>query len=96
MDAVREWLPGAKYRLTSDELDLAIFLRGNESLYQSLCSVIAAPIEARTRLKLSKEPNDSMIILARDKELRVLLQKLEFIYKSPVITEVSDEGELPE
>lgn len=70
--------------LTADEQRLAAHLRGNEDLFEGLKSIIQSRIEGRARLK---EPSDPLIcksMLARDRELRSLLNRLEFVYRSPV------------
>ena len=94
-DMVRELIPAWRHGLTQEERRLAVHLRGNIDLYESLRSIIRSRIAGRAAVP---EPTDPLIcksMLARDRELQWLLLKLEYIYRSPVNSPAQDDGEPP-
>ena len=92
-DMVRGMFPSYKPSLSPDEQTLAIFLRGNRELYDALVSVIKVRTEGRAKVPLPSNPMDCMVSMARDKELRWLLSRLEAILHSPA--DPAQDGEQP-
>jgi hypothetical protein len=92
-DMVREMMPTFQHRLSADEQTLAIFLRGNKDLYEALVNVIKIRTEGRAKVSLPSNPVDCMVSMARDKELRWLLSRLEAILHSPA--DSTQDGEQP-
>lgn len=92
---VRDMIPFMRARMSGEEMDLAIYLRGNEPLYNSLVSVIRAKIEGRARLPEPSDPLECKSRMARDHELRWLLNRLEFIHRAPVLQPVDSRDEQP-
>jgi hypothetical protein len=80
--------------LQKDEADLAVHLRGNERLYDSLTQLIRSRIQRRDVLPVPSDPLECRGVLERNHELRWLLSRLEIIYRSPV-NEEADIGEPP-
>ena len=90
---VRNMVPKFRNRLDIDEMELGIYLRGNEPLYESLILVIRHRIEGRANLKVPSDPLMCKAILDRDSELQWLLSRLELVYHSSPVQEA--EGEQP-
>ena len=80
-------------RLTVHEAALAVHLRGNVALYDSLTTFIRARIESRLALPEPDDPLTCKSILARTDELRWVLARLEYVHRSPINPEA--ESELP-
>lgn len=76
------------------ETQLGPHLRGNVLLYEALTKLVLSRIEGRARLALPSTPLESHASMARDKECRWLLTRLEEIYHAPVQTQ--DDGEQPD
>lgn len=73
-----------RFAMTPDEMDLAVSLRGNIPLYEALTNIVQSRITGRASLPVPSDPTDCKAILDRDHELRWLLSRLEFVYRSPV------------
>ena len=94
-DMVADFIPFMRYRLTAEESDLAVHLRGNTALLESLISVIRSKIEDRARMP---EPSDPLVcksMMARDRELQELINRLNHLSRSPLETPADDRGEQP-
>lgn len=92
-DMVRDMMPTARTQINPQDEALGIHLRGNEALYTALTNIIKSRIEGRAQLP---EPSDPLVcksMMARDRELQLLLRRLEFIYLSP--SQTGDTGEQP-
>jgi len=94
-DMVRGMFPRMRGGISPVESDLRVHLRGNEKLFDSLNSLIVSRIEGRARLPLPSDPLQCYGSMARDKELRWLLSRLDEMYHAPV-NEQSDEYEYGE
>lgn len=94
-DMVRDMIPKFRQSLSREETQLGIYLRGNKELFQSLCKIIQFRIEGRANLPLPEKPIECMERIARDKELRWFLSRLEFVYRSPVVQGPESQGEPP-
>jgi len=81
--------------LSPEERDLAIHLRTNHLLYESLMRFIGAKIEGRAKLPVPSDPLKSHTRLVADSELRWLMSRLEHIYRSPDESPANDGGEQP-
>ena len=95
-DFVREMVPHMRYRLTKNEQDLGVHLRGNGALLEAVSGLVWDRIKGRERLPIPSDPIVCMATMARDKELRWLLSRLEYVYHSPVMTETAEPGEQPD
>lgn len=93
---VREAIPWMRLRLTKQEAELGIHLRGNERLYTALVDLIETRIEARAALPEPSEPLVCKSMMAKDRELRWLLSRLAFVYKSPPGTPADTPSEQPD
>ena len=93
-DMVRGMFPSFRHSLSPDEQTLAIFLRGNRELFEALVNVIKVRTEGRAKVPLPNNPMECMVSMARDKELRWLLSRLEAIHHSPA--DSAQDGEQPE
>ncbi|HAM41100.1 MAG TPA: hypothetical protein DCP69_07115 [Candidatus Omnitrophica bacterium] len=93
-DMVRAMLPQRTIVLTPQEADLGTHLRGNAPLYESIVALIKERMAARDAQPVPAEPIDCRAQMERQSELRWLLNRLEFVYKSPV-SPTHDEGEPP-
>src|SRR5262245_34491587 len=91
-DLVREAIPFWRKTLTKDEAELAPFIRGNKPLYEALAKYINARITGRAALSVPNDPVMCKAILDRDHELRWLLGRLDYIYRSPVATAEGDQS----
>lgn len=94
-DMVRAMVPHMRQVLSKDEHQLAVYLRGNEVMFDALTGMIRTRIAGRASLP---EPSDPLVcksMLARDRELQWLLSRLEFVYKSPVSQTAEEDGEQP-
>lgn len=92
-DFVRDLIPRMRYRMSAEEASLAVHLRTNESLYNSLVALITTRIAGRASVS---EPTDPLLcksMLARDRELQWLLSRLEFLRHAPI--DPAQSGELP-
>ena len=95
VDMLRDHIPFMRQRLTPTELDIGIHLRGNEALYEALTRLIRTRLEGRAKLPEPSNPIDCKSLVARDCELRWLLNRLDTIYLSPVVQPVDESGEPP-
>ncbi len=95
-DFVREAVPVLRNRMSGDESDLGVHLRGNESLLNALKGVINARIERRDAQDVPADPNQCMASMVRSKELRWLISRLESVFSSPVVGQEKDDSEQPE
>lgn len=84
-DMIREMVPFLRNRLSKDEMQLGILLRGNTPLYESLCGIIRARIAARASVPAPSEPLVCKSMMERDRELQWLLSRLDLIYRSPML-----------
>ena len=95
-DMVREMFPHIRGRMTAEEADLAVHLRGNDRLHAALQSLIRSRISGREALSVPADPLACKVIMERNGELRWLLGKIEQLFRSPVSEQDSDqEGEQP-
>ena len=92
---VREMMPKIRHRLTVREYELAIHLRGNSALLETLKNLIQERIKGREQKPVPSDPILCMATMLRDKELRWLISRLEYIHDSPVIAPI-EQGEQPE
>jgi hypothetical protein len=92
-DYVRNLFPVVRTRMSKEEVDLGIHLRGNPKLYEALTAIIKTRIEGRAGIPEPSDPLDCKSMLARDRELQWLLSRLAFVYSSPVNQQ--EDGELP-
>lgn len=76
------------------EQRLAIHIRGNVALYESLTALIQSRIDGRAGLPEPAEPLVAKSMIARDRELQWLLSRLDFVYRSPV-AQAQDNDEPP-
>ena len=95
-EMVMEMLPQLRHRLSREEAILAPYLRGNQPLMDALRGIIDARIEGRATTAEPINPLTCKSYVARDRELRWLLARLEYVYLSPVGATAEDEGEQPE
>ena len=86
------WRGGA---LTNDEQELGVHLRGNDPLHNALIGIINSRIGGRAAMAVPSDPVVCKAILDRDNELRWLLSRLDFVYRSPVSQPESEDGEQP-
>lgn len=95
-DILRELMPQSRQVMSGDERMVATYLRGNDNLLQGLKGILESRLEGRASLPTPSDPLECMRRIAMDKELRWVLAKLEFIFRSPV-SEASeiDDGEQP-
>lgn len=93
-DMVRSMLPkhGQPPTMSAEDQRLAIHLRGNKDLFESLRETILSRIAGRAGIPEPSDPLIAKSMIARDRELQWLLGKLESVYASPVMdTEPTDE-----
>jgi hypothetical protein len=90
-DLVMSMFPLARVVLLPHEEALALYLRGNTPLHESLSTFIQSRINGRAMQPPPTDPLDCRAILERDYELRWLLNRLDLVYRSPA----ANEGELP-
>ena len=96
VDFVRKLIPTWRGgELTKDELELGIHLRGNDSLNSALIGIINSRIGGRAAMAVPSDPILCKAILDRDNELRWLLSRLDFVYRSPVSQPEPEDGEQP-
>lgn len=88
-------VPFLRHGTTKEEDNLAVHIRGNEPLYEALTNLIRTRIEARSRVTEPSDPIQCKSIIARDRELQWLLDRLEFIYNMPSQQQEVQEDELP-
>lgn len=93
-DMVREMFPRVRATPTPEERDLAVYLRANDRLYDSLTGLIRSRIQGRDHLPVPSDPLVCKGILDRNAELRWLLSRLETLHRSQP-DEVADDGEQP-
>jgi len=94
-DLVRQLIPRYRYAMNPEEAALAVHLRGNEALFETLKGLVQSRMAGRAGLP---EPTDPLVcksMLARDRELQWFLSRLEFIYHSPVNPPAEEEREQP-
>lgn len=87
---VRNMAPFLRPNLSAHETQIGIHLRGNDDLFEGLKGLIQSKIEARARMPVPSTPQDCMVSMARDHELRLLLSRLAFIHNSPVAQPAED------
>jgi len=88
-------LPKHHRGLTKQESLLAPHIRGNAPLYTALTELITSRIRGRERMPLPSNPQECYAIMAMDKELRLLLARLERVYHSPINELAVVDDELP-
>src|SRR6267378_6781315 len=91
-DLIRERL-GLRFTLSPLEASLASHLRGNAPLYDSLTEFLQARVQTRASQPPPVDPIACKSLMERDHELRIILNRLEFLYKSPVAPTQNEEGE---
>ena len=94
-EMVADFIPFMRYRLTTEETDLAVHLRGNTALLESLIGVIRSKIEDRAQMPEPSDPLVAKSMMARDRELQDLVNRLKFLSRSPSETPADDMGEQP-
>ena len=94
-DMVREMFPLKRGQMPQEEQNLAVHLRGNDLLLKDLTELIRSRIEGRDRLPVPTDPLACKGFMERNNELRWLMAKLEYLYRSPVNPE-AEQGEQPE
>ena len=97
---LRDWVVAnipllGRFSLQPHEHDLAAHIRGNTPLHESLRTFITARINARASQPVPSEPIECRASMERDHELRWLLSRLDFIYRSPVNPAAQEDGEPP-
>jgi hypothetical protein len=92
-DLVREMFPSKRNPLSADEQNLAIYLRGNESMYAALSNIVTSRIRGRATVPEPTDPVMCKSMIARDRELQWLLSRLDTVYRSPAAG--ADDGEQP-
>lgn len=90
-DMLGELMPQFRNRLTANEQRIGIHLRGNQDLYEGLRELIESRIKGRAKLPEPRDPVVCKSMVARDRELQVILSTLEFIYKSPAVQLAEEE-----
>ncbi|KKN27292.1 hypothetical protein LCGC14_0866070 [marine sediment metagenome] len=96
VDIVRDLVPRFRNSLSPVEQRVAIYLRGNENLFEGLKALIELRIQGRANVPEPSDPIQCKSMLARDREIQSFLTRLEFIYKSPIKQPAPDDGEPPE
>ncbi len=79
--------------LSPEEMSLGVWLRSNDEAYESLLFLIESRIEARASSPEPSDPLDCKSMVARDRELRWLLNHLEFLYQTSG-EDIGDHSEL--
>lgn len=95
-DMVRDLIPRMRVMLTPEESALAPHIRGNEPLLKALNALILARIEGRAHVPVPTDPVECKCLMAMDRELRWVLNRLDFVYRSPVNPEAHVNAERPE
>jgi hypothetical protein len=94
-DVVGRMLPYLRHGgLTREESSLGIHLRGNQALRDALVAFLKTRIEGRAQ---QQEPTDPLVCkswLARDREIQWAINRLDFVFRSPV-RDAADDGEQP-
>jgi len=93
-DMVRGMGLRLRQEMSPEEQRIAVYLRGNEDLYEGFRCLIQSRFEGRAKLPLPSTPQECQISMARDKELQWLLGRLEYVYRSAL--KAAPEGEQPE
>jgi len=93
-DMVRDMLPFTRQRFTVEERDLAAYIRGNTALMECLNNVIKLRIQGRASSQVPSDPIKCLVSMEKDRECRLILNRLQAIYESPV-TEQQEQGEQP-
>ena len=93
-EMVREMVPKWHYRLTEQEAALGPHLRGNDALLEALSNLIMERILIRGKKDVPSDPVVCKESMARDREVLWILSKLDYVYNSPVSTDV-DNSEQP-
>jgi hypothetical protein len=84
-DVVREMIPHLRQApLTPDEATAATFMRGNEPLHAALTRIITTRIQGRASIAEPSDPVVCKSMMARDRELQWVLNRLDFLYHAPV------------
>ena len=94
-DMVREMFPHIRGRMTAEEADLAVHLRGNDRLHAALQSLIRSRIAAREAMSVPADPIVCKVIMERNSELRWLSVKIGQLFRSPANQPSEHEGEQP-
>lgn len=94
-DIVMERWHRLRSRMTKEDSDLAPHLRGNDRLHDALTELIRSRIRWRESLPVPSDPLECKGFMERNDEMRWLLRRLDFVYRSPV-NEVAEQGEQPE
>ena len=94
-DMVRRAIPFMRHRLTQNEQQLGVHLRGNVSLHNALVGLIQTRVESRAQVQEPADPVVCKSMMARDRELQWLKSRLDFVFQSPVLEPASD-SEQPE
>ena len=81
--------------LTVEEVELAAHMRGNEGLYNALTTLILSRIRGRDFKLVPTDPLECKGMMERNHELRWLLSRLEYVYRSPINEETEETGEQP-
>jgi len=95
VDVVRDMIPFMRNSMSGNERDLAAHLRGNEILFNALINVLRARLEGRANLSVPSDPIKSHSRVVADSELHWLINRLTFIYKSPVMEPTDRRDEPP-
>lgn len=93
-DYVREGIAKWRNPLSTDEMDLAPHLRGNELLYKALVRIIERRMGVRANTPVPSDPLMCKAMLERDNELRWLLSRLDLVYRASV-SHPADDSEPP-
>ena len=80
---VRDMIPRMRVVLTREESELAPYLRGNEALLKALSNLILARLDGRALAPVPSDPTECKAVMAMDRELRWVINRLEFVCHSP-------------
>ena len=94
-DLVLSMLPPARVVLAPAEQAIAPYLRGTTPLLESLKLFLNARVSGRASQPVPSDPIDCRASLERDHEVRWLITRLDFIYRSPVNPPAGEDGEPP-
>lgn len=95
VDYVRQLTAKFRWRLNPAETELARFLRGNAPLHEALKAFLQERLKGRANVPEPSTPDECKSIVARDREVQWVINRLEFLFKSPVSTPADVEGEPP-
>lgn len=94
-DMVRGLVPRFRVRFTADETELAIHLRSNDKFRECLYRVIESRIAGRASAPVPSNPTDCLASMARDHELRQLINRMEFVRQVSGTQPADEDGEQP-